>query len=354
MYQGLIIPCFIPHAGCPHTCSFCDQHQIAGTKGGVPSNKVLREHIASWLMHSKRRPVEVAFFGGSFTLLPVAEQGRLLEVAAEFRNEGVHGIRISTRPDAVDDHICKRLHQAGVKTVELGVQSLCDEVLLAANRGHCAEQSIAALRLLASHDFTVGAQLLLGLPGDTFKKALDAVNRVVEAGATLLRLYPVLVLPHTDLYHQMQAGDYQPLHISEAVDWCAALMARTETLGAQVIRVGLHELPSEHGVTRAVVGPWHPAFGDLVHSARMYWLTLQGLQQAAAEPVRIYCHQRSLSSVIGHQGSNRDRLATQGFTVPILARDDQLLDEQSIIVEDRHQTVRYHLADYPYPGGCII
>ena len=353
MKARLIIPWFIPHAGCPHTCRFCNQHQVSGEGEGIPSDSQLTEGIRQWLTHSPRRPAEVAFYGGSFTLLPRAEQSRLIETARHFNTDGVTGIRISTRPDAVSDEICQFLRQAGVTTVELGVQSLSDHVLRASGRGHMAQDSLQALARLASYGFSVGAQLLPGLPGDSLDQARASLKGVVGAGATFVRIYPALVLSGTALAEDYLRGNYQPLTLNQAVDWCAALHAEADTLAVPVIRTGLQDEPSISGSSTVLAGPWHPSFGALVQAARWRYLLESILEGFRDTDVTIIGAQRLQSVLIGHAGSTRKQLEAAGLRVVFTVDTQNELSDREICIRTPSETFFADLGRYPYPGGSI-
>ncbi len=263
-----IIPIFIPHAGCPHQCVFCNQKTISGQKTAALEGA--REQLAQWQTYVKPDVKhEVAFFGGSFTALDLALQEQLLALTDELLTDGYIGsVRCSTRPDAIDEERMALLKKHHVTTVELGVQSLDDVVLLAAERGHTAQQSVEAIRKLKSNHFTVGVQLMAGLPKQDFASFRLTIEMVVELKdcIDIARLYPVLVIKNTPLAEQYYSGKYTPLALEEAVDWCAYAYSALKAAGIRVIRTGLQadgELCSPGNI---VAGPWHPSMGELVKS----------------------------------------------------------------------------------------
>jgi len=199
----LIIPYFIQHRGCPHRCLFCNQKAIAGTEtsADIEPEDDLRDCVERWLGRSKAKEnIQVAFFGGSFTCLDQTLQRRLLEgVQPYIRAGSVNSIRLSTRPDCLSEDICEFLLSYGVRTVELGVQSMADAVLQQSNRGHSSEDSRKALRLLTSYHFEVGVQLMPGLPGETTNSFLKGVRDIISLQPNFVRLYPTLVIKHTEL-----------------------------------------------------------------------------------------------------------------------------------------------------------
>ena len=124
-----ILPIFIPHAGCPHQCVFCNQKTISGQKSAaVVGAKAQIRRWLQWLKPSEDN--EAAFYGGSFTGLDSFLQEQLLGLTDELVKQGSIGrVRLSTRPDYIDGEELKLLQQHHVKLVELGVQSLDDAVL---------------------------------------------------------------------------------------------------------------------------------------------------------------------------------------------------------------------------------
>lgn len=328
--RPLIIPFFIPHAGCPHTCLFCDQHRISGVRGPLPTPQQITATVHQWLIRSPGRPAQVAFYGGSFTLLPQAVQAELLEAVQPLINEKrVSGIRLSTRPDALDNDTLFFLAGQRVRTIEIGVQSLDDEVLLRANRGHTAQQSIESIKRVAAAGFEVGVQLLPGLPGDTPLKALESLRGVIAAGAQFLRIYPALVLSGTGLADLHRDGRYCPPDLEEGVRLCAGLLHEARQAGCPVIRVGLQSddglVPGEN----ILAGCWHPALGQLVRGELFYELVLQRLSPLfSSNNVVVYCSPRRLSEVQGHGQRNLLRWQQAGLCITSILCDSSLGDQQ--------------------------
>jgi histone acetyltransferase (RNA polymerase elongator complex component) len=269
--KPLIIPIFIPHTGCPHRCIFCDQERITAQSAGA----VDRGHVKGILdraVHSKSydsgRNPEVAFYGGTFTGLPVERMKQLLDAVRPYMEDGlIRSIRVSTRPDCMDEERLAILKAFQVTTVELGVQSMDDRVLAMARRGHSAADVTGAVRLLKQGGFKVGVQLMPGLPADSRETFGATIEEVISLKPDMARLYPALVIAGTGLARMMEAGTYRPLTLEEAIARCVDATIRLEVNGIPVIRIGLMSSPSLLEPGRIAAGPWHPAFGFLVRSA---------------------------------------------------------------------------------------
>ncbi len=216
------IPVFIPHLGCPHNCIFCNQKKITGQANPCTIEDAKKE-IERHLSFLPEGEIEISFFGGSFTAIPVAEQEAFLSLAQEYVKKGqVQGIRLSTRPDSVEWDTLKRLQHYGVTTVELGVQSFCDEVLQKSGRGHTAECAVSACKRVKEGGFSLGIQLMCGLPADTLAFDLYSAEQAKSLG-DFVRIYPVLVLKDTPLERMYREGRYSPLSLEEAVERTARM-----------------------------------------------------------------------------------------------------------------------------------
>ena len=218
--RPFIIPIFIPHAGCPHRCVFCNQVSITGKKQKMATRTELRLQIREFLTYKKenRKPVQIAFFGGNFLGLKSEEIKSLLEPAAEFVRDGqVDGIRFSTRPDTVNVKSLEAIKDYPVSTVELGVQSMDDRVLAMAGRGHSASDTVRAVEHLKERHISIGLQMMVGLPGDDDAGALTTAQRIADLGPDFVRIYPTLVVANSRLAGWYQSGGYAPLSLEEGV-----------------------------------------------------------------------------------------------------------------------------------------
>ncbi len=308
----MIIPFFIPHAGCVHRCVFCDQKRITGT-AVAPDPKDIPVVIESYLAsRPSRKPAEVAFFGGSFTALPDRVQEAYLAPVRPFRASGsISSIRISTRPDCIDPHILALLKNHDVSTVELGVQSMDDGVLAASGRGHASGDTITAVARLRSAGFRVGCQLMPGLPGDSPACFRKTVAATISLAPDLVRLYPALVLKGTPLEILYRRGEYLPLSLDEAVTWCASAVVAFEQAGIQVARVGLQAGESLADPGAVAAGPWHPAFGQLVRSTIMLERMRAALTVRDVRNPVLAVHPRDLASTVGQHRRNIQELVEE-------------------------------------------
>jgi len=270
--KTFIVPVFIPNQGCPHRCVFCEQEKItAQQQGPVDARRVTR--IIETAICSRRfdpAHAEVAFYGGTFTNLNLQVMEELLGSVSPFLKKGIFtGIRVSTRPDSLDPEKLALMKRRGVRTVELGVQSMDDHVLALSGRGHSARDSEKAVGLLKNLGFLVGIQLMPGLPGDSREVFLSTVEKVIGLQPAMARLYPALVIKGTALARMYEKGDYVPLGLAEAVEICAESCRMLEKAGIPVIRMGLMSSPTLLLQGQILAGPWHTAFGFLVR-CRMY------------------------------------------------------------------------------------
>ena len=258
---------FIPHVGCLYVCTFCNQSRITGQSGiSHLTPDYIKETITEYV-GSKRNDKfwEVAFYGGSFTAIHTDLQHQLLAPASEMLKRGIiDGIRCSTRPDAVGAEAISLLQGYGVKTVELGVQSMNDQILVDAKRGHTAQQVIEAVSRLKKRGMTVGVQLLPGLKGESWDTIIETAVAVSELMPDFVRIYPVLVIENTELANQYRAGEYKPLSTEQAIQYCAFLKEWFEEHNIEVIRTGLQSTDELDSGDSLVAGPYEPAMGELV------------------------------------------------------------------------------------------
>lgn len=302
-----IIPIFIPHYGCPHQCVFCNQKKITGQDNPVDSFEVA-DHIAEHLTRiNGERAIEVAFYGGSFTALPVQEQQSLMLPALEAIKHGlVQTIRISTRPDCIDTETVQRLSQNNVSIIEIGAQSLDDQILQNSCRGHTRQDVANAITIIRKNGIQCGLQLMLGLPGESWQSLIETAEQLIQLKPDFIRLYPTLVISGTPLAELYQCDCYEPLDLAEAVRRTAFMKLMAERAGIPVIRTGLQDTIelSDHKIMLA--GPFHPAFGELVDSY-LFDVMLRKVMQTLAvqdKTIIVHHHPKDTSKVRGLKNSN--------------------------------------------------
>jgi len=327
--RPVTVPFFISHQGCPHTCVFCDQRTISGSTGSLPGAEEMLATIAAWRDSAGERPLEVAFFGGSFTALAEELQARLLAPLQPLLASGqLAALRLSTRPDYIDDQRVAWLKKNGVHTIELGLQSMDDAVLAASGRGHNADQSETAMTCIKRHGLRLGAQLMPGLPGDTPLASLASLERIIAAGADFIRIYPTVVLRGTELARLYAAGDYLPLNREGGIALCKLLLLRALQAGLPVIRIGLQADEGLNADT-LLAGCWHPALGQLVRSG--LYRDLIHRYVAPGEDVVIHCHPSRLSDVLGQKKCHLKELAEQGIRARVSPEPSLEINEIAIL-----------------------
>ncbi|HEX3011340.1 MAG TPA: radical SAM protein [Syntrophomonadaceae bacterium] len=309
------IPIFMPQLGCPFHCLFCDQqkissqHQVPGMDETVDT---IEQHLATIPPDAD---TEIAFFGGNFTSLPVLLQEQYLNTVKPFLESGqISSLRVSTRPDCIDQVILRRLRSYGVKTVELGVQSLNDNVLQRSGRGYKAEQVLLSCQMIKDCGLQLGIQLMVGLPGDNLEADLQTIDEVIKLNPAMVRIYPTLVIEGTALEHMYQQGDYTPLVLNEAVKIVALMYMRLQFHKIKVIRMGLQ--PSEDLLKpgTVVAGPFHPAFGELVEQEVYRLQAVEAINKfisncGSAKRLVLFVNSREVSKLVGCRRSNLNNLS---------------------------------------------
>lgn len=329
MKKGMI-PFFIPHLGCPHICVFCNQHRIIGQES-VPTAEDVAAAIREYREQDPRRDEkewEVAFYGGTFTAIPKELQRELLAPAKAAKEAGlISKIRCSTRPDDLGEEAIALLLEYGVTTVEIGVQSMDNEVLALAERGHTAEDVIAAVSRLQEKDFTVGLQLMPGLPGDTVETIVRTTVAAGKLQPDMARIYPVLVIEGTALGDAYKSGEYTPLTLEEAIEYSAFMKSYLEERGAQVIRTGLQATEEFDSGVSMLAGPYAPAFGEMVIARQ--WRSrieavLDELEDIYAEtiPVELIYHRSLTSKIRGVKNANV-KYFQEKYSRPIIWREGE-------------------------------
>jgi histone acetyltransferase (RNA polymerase elongator complex component) len=329
----IIIPVFLPNLGCRERCVFCNQKTVAPE---VPSPAEVRESIRSCLSRfpsDRRRERQIAFYGGSFTAIPKEDQRAYLKEGHSFLSSGwIDSIRVSTRPDALEEEVLSLLKKYGVKTVELGAQSMIDEVLLLSRRGHSSEDTVSAVSRLKHWGFEVGLHVMMGLPGDSFDSFFETLDQVIRLNPDFLRIHPTLVLKEAPIEALWADGKYSPLTLEEAIRWLKRGLLKLEKVPIPVARIGLQLTKDlEHCI---LAGPCHPALRQLVDS-EIYFdmaVSLLGTHQNERESCFI-CHPGEISSVRGQRNTNIQRLKDHFEVKSILVNGRQDIPKGSLFMQ---------------------
>ena len=301
-----IIPVFVPHVGCRADCVFCNQRRISGVQRPVTAAEVARSIEQGAAITPSGVQRQLAFYGGSFTAIPTVIQETLLGAAQPYLRDGtLHSIRLSTRPDAIDDAVLDRLERYGVETVELGAQSMDDRVLELSGRGHTAEDVTRAARLVKARGFELILQMMTGLPGDEDGAAsIKTTKDIIHLAPHGVRIYPTVIVKDTALYDLWRAGKYQEHTVEQAVEVCAKVVPLFDEAGIPIIRLGLNPTEDLSGGD-AVAGAYHPALGELVRSRIMLNTARKLLQGAAPGSVVVLeVPKGKLSQMIGQHRAN--------------------------------------------------
>ena len=331
------IPIFVPHLGCPNDCIFCNQKKITGCeKYDFDSTK---EQIKSQLTTTDPQTddVQIAFFGGSFTGIERNSMISMLKIAKEYIDEGlVSSVRISTRPDYINEEILDILKAYRVTDIELGVQSMDDIVLKKAERGHSASDTINAAKLITNQGFNFVGQMMVGLPDSDLEKELFTATAICQMGARAVRIYPTLVFSGTKLAQMYQSGMYTPLSIDEAAFRCAKILKVFEDFNIPVIRLGLCETDNLRTEGSVIAGPYHPAIGELCENK--YYLEeiekqiKQKCQYTENKNLTIFVSKGCKSKAIGQKKSNTLYLKDKYLFTTIEFTEDQSMHGREILI----------------------
>ncbi len=309
--NNYIIPIFVPHEGCKNDCVFCNQKRITGISNNKCDYINVDKEVRKYMGYFKREDhdsMEIAFYGGSFTGIDIEKQNKLLKTANNWIDKGlVQSLRLSTRPDYINKDILTNLRKFNVKTIELGVQSLDEEVLINSKRGHTKDDVYNAVHLIKEMGFNLGLQMMVGLPGDTSNKSINTAKQIVSLNPDFVRIYPTLVIKGTELEDLYKNNIYKPLSLQEAVEICKELYTIFSSNDIKIIRLGLQ--PSENIMEGkdVISGPFHPSFRQLVESAiiRDYLVNeLEKIKKDINNELMIYVNPKIISSLVGNKRSN--------------------------------------------------
>lgn len=307
------IPIFIPELACPHQCVFCNQEKISGADK-APDPSEISAIVETWLstIDTDKSDVQIAFFGGSFTGIPINLQESYLKAAHKYIVSGkVKGIRISTRPDYISVDILDMLKKYGVTAIELGAQSLNEEVLIKAGRGHSIKDVENASVLIKQYGFELGLQMMLGLPLDTKERSIYTAQKIISLGANTTRIYPTLVISGTALGKMFVDGKYKALTIDEAVNWTKDIIMLFENAGVNILRTGLHPSDEFEDDKSLLGGPYHPAFKEMAMTE--IWFDILNEISFDAKDVRMFVNVTQVNFVVGYKAKNKKYLLNKSL-----------------------------------------
>ena len=345
----IIIPIFLPNLGCRERCLFCNQK---ATTTEIPSPSSVRKFIEASLIRLPSdkgiREKQVAFYGGSFTAISREDQVHYLkEVQPFLKSELIHSIRISTRPDVLGEEILSLLKAYGVKTIEIGAQSMIDEVLFLSKRGHGTEDIISATSRLRQWGFEFGLQLMIGLPGDTYDRFLQTLDQVIDINPDFVRIHPTLVLKGAPLEILWRAGSYSPLSLEESIDWLKKGLLKLERSSIRVARIGLQ--PTQELEEHYLAGPYHPALHQLIDSEIALDMAKHLLQiyPEVNHPLFL-CHPKEESNLRGQRNGNILRLKDQFHLEEILIQTREDILRGTLILKNARGSMAVHRKDLYY------
>jgi len=335
--RPFIIPVFLPHHGCPHRCLFCNQATITSIKKNLLDTEQLHLWINEFLKYKtkQRHPVQIAFYGGNFLGLKTDDIKRLLREAAKFVKDGqVDSIRFSTRPDTINNQRLDAIKQYPVAAIELGVQSMDDQVLATAKRGHTSLDTEQAVELLKARKYKIGLQMMVGLPGDDEAKALATGRSIVGLGPDFVRIYPTAVLADSPLAAWYQQGEYAPWPLKQCVTVVKKLYLMFTKNKIPVIRMGLQSSEDLQEGSSILAGPYHPAFGHLVHSEIFLDRAVAAIKSAKSNhgTITLKVHPRNISRMKGLNNQNFEILKNKFQIEDLRIVPDTTLSQNKLVV----------------------
>ena len=296
-------------------CSFCNQRSITG-QVYQPTAQDVEKTLSKAVddLGERAENTEIAFFGGSFTAIDREYMLELLNATKPFIN-CFSGIRLSTRPDCIDDEVLEVLKEYDVTSIELGAQSMDNSVLELNNRGHNAEEVVKASKLIKDNGFSLGLQMMTGLYGSDFEKDIKTARRFIALKPDTVRIYPTVIMNNTALAELYTSGQYVPYTLDESVDLCAKLIMMFESADIKVIRLGLHY--SDSLVNESLCDNYHPAFKELCESKIFYNSFLEISKECSSKELVVFINQKSLSKFLGQKKSNIKKLEALGYEITV-------------------------------------
>lgn len=343
-----IIPIFVPHEGCPHDCVFCNQNSITGTSTTVTSKEVeniIEEYLKT--INNSNSIIEVSFYGGTFTAINIEKQRELLSVAKKYKdNKFIDYIHLSTRPDYINDEILLNLKNYSVDIIELGVQSLNDEVLLKSGRGHTKEQVYIASDLIKQYGFTLGHQIMLGLPGDDFDKDISTADQIIKMKPSIARIYPSLVVKNTPMEKMYAQKLYQPYSLEEAIYISKIIYSMFVANDINVIRIGLQPTEEINYGKDLIAGPFHPAFRELVEGSIYCDIIGEYVNSFDYGEIELYINSKDISKLYANKKKFFNDMKRQFISKNILIRQDYSVSRNNFMLINGEDCITINVIEY--------
>ncbi|KOA20548.1 oxygen-independent coproporphyrinogen-III oxidase-like protein HemZ [Clostridium homopropionicum DSM 5847] len=348
MNKHYIIPIFVPHEGCPHDCVFCNQKSITGVLEKV-TPELVKETIEDYLstIDYTSSTVEVSFYGGTFTAIPIEKQKSFLHVAKMYKDRGlIKYIRLSTRPDYINIEILENLKAYSVDIIELGVQSLDREVLIKAGRGHSVEDVFEASKLIKKYGFILGHQIMIGLPGDNYKKDLATTKMIVQMEPSMARIYPALVIKNTAMETMYKLNKYTPYTLNEAIEISKDIYSIFVANDINVIRIGLQPTEEITYDRDLVAGPFHPSFRELVEGSLINEIIRENISDGFINNIEIHINSKDLSKLYAYKKKFFNDMIEQIKTNKISVFQDNNIDRNGLLLYIDENCKKINIKEY--------
>lgn len=344
-----IIPIFVPHEGCPHDCVFCNQNSITGVTTNKVNSETVKNIIEEYLSTIKRENsiVEVSFYGGTFTAIDMNKQKELLSVAKQYKDKGaIDFIHLSTRPDYINHEILKNLKEYSTDIIELGVQSMDDEVLKKSGRGHTSNDVVKASQLIKEYGFTLGHQIMLGLPGDTFQKDIDTAKKIIELEPNIARIYPSLVVKNTPMEKMYKHNIYSPYTLEEAMSISKIIYAMFIANDINVIRIGLQPTEEINYGKELIAGPFHPAFRELVEGSIYNDIIYEQIRDYKNKEIFIVINNKDISKLYAYKKKFFNDIKPQNKINKLKVLQDNSLERNNLLLKIDEKCKKICIKEY--------
>ncbi|PRR75988.1 elongator complex protein 3 [Clostridium thermopalmarium] len=344
-----IIPIFVPHEGCPHDCVFCNQNSITGVTDNKINSQTVENTIEEYLSTIKRENsiVEVSFYGGTFTAIDMDKQKELLSVAKQYKDKGIIDfIHLSTRPDYINHKILKNLKEYSTDIIELGVQSMDDEVLKKSGRGHTSNDVVKASQLIKEYGFTLGHQIMLGLPGDTFKKDIDTARKIIELKPNIARIYPSLVVKDTPIERMYNDKVYSPYTLEQAMNISKIIYAMFIANDISVIRIGLQPTEEINYGKDLIAGPFHPSFRELVEGSIYNDIIHEQIRNYKNKEIFIVINNKDISKLYAYKKKFFNDIKVKNKTNKLKVLQDNSLERNTLSLEVDEKYKKISIKEY--------